>query len=117
MTLELERTALSLDSDLLDSNPLDTNLLDSNPLGSNPHEPLILVETDSPTEQLVVVEGSGDALAVAVVRTETTGTYCYPHGPAHPRLGPFQSAFEALEACREVQRTERCYDSCCQGSF
>jgi hypothetical protein len=95
MTLELERTALSP--------------------RSNPHEPLILVETGSPTEHLVVVEGSPRALAVAVIRVEDTGTYCYPHGPAHPRLGPFTSAEEALDACREVQRAERCYDSCCQG--
>ena len=97
MTLELERPALS------------TN--------SNPHEPLILVETGLPAEQLVVVEGSPRALAVAVIRAEGTGTYCYPHGPAHPRLGPFTSAAEALDACREVQRSERCYDSCCQGPY
>jgi hypothetical protein len=97
MTLELERDALS---------PTQNR---------NPHEPLILIETGSPTERLVVVEGSPRALAVAVIRAEDTGTYCYPHGPAHPRLGPFASAEEALDACRVVQRTERCYDSCCQG--
>jgi hypothetical protein len=101
MTLELERTALS------------SNL---NPT-QNRHEPLILVETATPTEHLVVVEGSPEALAVAVIRAEDTGTYCYPHGPAHPRLGPFASPYEALEACREVQRTERCYDSCCQSLY
>jgi hypothetical protein len=95
VTLELERTT-----------PSST---------SNPHEPLVLVETESLTEFLVVVEGSRQALAVAVIRVEETGTYCYPHGPVHPRLGPFGSAIEALEAAREVQRTERCYDSCCHG--
>lgn len=96
MTLELERTTPSLTS-------------------NNAHEPLVLVETDSLTDFLVVVEGAPEALAVAVIRAEETGTYCYPHGPAHPRLGPFDSALEALEAAREVQRAERCYDSCCQG--
>ncbi len=95
MTLELERT----------------------PLSSNPHEPLVLVGTGDRNEHLVVVEGSPAALAVAVIRTEGSGTYCYPHGPAHPRLGPFATAQEALEACREVQRSERCYDSCCQSAY
>ncbi len=93
MTLELERTTLA----------------------SNPHEPLVLAGTGDPAEHLVV-EGSPAALAVAVIRSEQTGTFCYPHGPVHPRLGPFRTVAEALEACREVQRTERCYDSCCQGS-
>jgi hypothetical protein len=92
VTIELERPAVS----------------------RNPHEPLVLVNTGDPAEQLIVVEGSPSALAVAVIRVEESGTYCYPHGPAHPRLGPFGSAHEALEACREVQRAERCYDSCCQ---
>ncbi len=81
----------------------------------NPHEPLVLVETGSPTEYLVVVEGSPSALAVAIIRVEDTGTYCYPHGPAHPRLGPFASVTDALDGCRAVQRAERCYDSCCLG--
>ena len=95
MTLELERTSLS----------------------PNPHEPLILIGTGDPNEHLVVVEGSSAALAVAVIRAEESGAYCYPHGPAHPRLGPFATAEEALEACREVQRNERCYDSCCQSAY
>lgn len=94
MTLELERNALSV----------------------TPHEPLVLLEACATGEHLVVVAGSPRALAIAVIRTEKAGTYCYPHGPAHPRLGPFGSAEEALEACREVQRSERCYDSCCRGA-
>ncbi|MDQ4137760.1 MAG: hypothetical protein M3116_02785 [Actinomycetota bacterium] len=89
--------------------------LERNTLASNPHEPLVLVGTRDLADYLVVVEGSPAALAVAVIRSEQTGTYCYPHSPVHPRLGPFGSIEEALEACREVQRTERCYDSCCQG--
>jgi len=92
MTLELELTTVS----------------------TNAHEPLVFLETGNPTEWLVVVEGSSAALAVAVIRAEETGTYCYPQGPAHPPLGPFPSAFEALEAAREVQRSALCFDSCCR---
>ena len=95
MTIELERSAVR----------------------SSPHEPLVLVSTGNAAEHLVVVEGSPSALAVAVIRAEESGTYCYPHGPAHPRLGPFATVEDALEACREVQRAERCYDSCCQGGY
>jgi hypothetical protein len=80
------------------------------------HEPLVLLPTLNPVEQLVVIEGAPSALAVAVIRAERTGTYCYPHGPAHPRLGPFATAEDALEACRQVQRAERCFDSCCTGT-
>jgi hypothetical protein len=93
MTLELQRTAVS----------------------RNVHEPLVLVPTTRSDEHIVVVEGSPSALAVAVIRAEDSGVYCYPHGPALPRLGPFATAEAALEACREIQRSERCYDSCCQG--
>lgn len=89
--------------------------LERNTLASSPHEPLVLLGTGNPAEHLVVVAGSPAALAVAVIRSEESGTYCYPHGPVHPRLGPFRSVDEGLEACREVQRTERCHDSCCQG--
>ena len=105
MTLELERDALS------------PNPKWNSSAKPNPHEPLVLVPTALSTEHLVVVEGSPRALAVAVIRAEETGTYCYPHGPAHPRLGPFRTAEEALEACREEQRAARCYDSCCQGHY
>jgi hypothetical protein len=103
MTLELERT------------PLSSNSNTSPGAKGNPHEPLVLAPTALPMEQLVVVEGSPSELAVAVIRAEDAGTYCYPHGPAHPRLGPFGSAEEALEACREVQRAARCCDTCCLG--
>jgi hypothetical protein len=104
MTLELEGTALSL--------PVGDEW---NAGTRNAHEPLVLADTGDPAEWLVVVQGSPRALAVAVIRTEDTGTYCYPHGPAHPRLGPYATAEDALAACREVQRSERCYDSCCLG--
>jgi hypothetical protein len=110
MTLELERDMLySGDTDI------DSSSSSSSSSSWNLHEPLVLVGTGTPTEYVVAVDGSPGALAVAVIREELSGTYCYPHGPAHPRLGPFGSVGEALEACRDVQRSERCYDSCCGG--
>lgn len=77
------------------------------------HEPLVLIAGADAAEYLVTLDGAPRVLAVAVIRVEDGGTFCYPHAPALPRLGPFASPMEALDACREAQRAAQCFDPCC----
>jgi hypothetical protein len=61
---------------------------------------LSLIDSGHPHEWLVCRDGTEPVVVVAVVSSETGGVYAYPHLVPYRRLGPFESAEEALESCR-----------------